>query len=148
MICCILKAVVAFSSDGKLTASSLPFVCIDWAPPNTADKLSNVVLAILLSICWAVSVDPPVWTWNLQICDFTFVILKWFFIIFAHKTLAALNFAISSKKSRWALKKNDTFSVSLSISKSSSFAFSRYVIALAKVKANSSTAVLPASLMW
>ena len=75
------------------------------------------------------------------------MILKLFFIIFAHKTLAALNFAISSKKSRWALKKNDTFSVSLSISKSSSFAFSRYVIALAKVKANSSTAVLPASLM-
>ena len=66
----------------------------------------------------------------------------------AHITLAALNFAISSKKSLWALKKNDTCSVNFTISKPSSFALSRYVIAFANVKANSSTAVLPASLMW
>ena len=121
---------------------------IDCAPPKTADKLSKVVLAILLSICCAVRVDPPVWTWNRHNWDFTLSILNLFLIILAQTILAALNFATSSKKSRWALKKNDTCSVSWIRSRLSSLAFSKYVIALANVNASSWTAVLPASRMW
>jgi len=55
----------------------------------------------------------------------------------AHIILAALNFEISSKKSLCELKKNDTCSVNFSISVPLFLAFSKYVIAFAKVNASS-----------
>ena len=62
IICWVLNANNAFFSDGKLIASSFPLVCIDCAPPKTAESASKVVLTTLLSICCAVNVDPPVCT--------------------------------------------------------------------------------------
>ena len=51
MICCVLKASCADSSDGKDKASSLELVCNDCVPPKIADAACIVVLTILLSIC-------------------------------------------------------------------------------------------------
>ena len=69
-------------------------------------------------------------------------------MIRAHSRLAARNFAISSRKSLCALKKNDTRWPKRSTSSPASIAACTYAIALAKVNATSCTAVDPASRMW
>ena len=42
MICCVLKASCADSSDGKDKASSLELVCNDCVPPKIADAASDI----------------------------------------------------------------------------------------------------------
>ena len=64
MICCVRRATRTASSVGSASASSKPFVCSDWVPPNTADNASVVVRTMLLSGCWAVSDTPAVWVWK------------------------------------------------------------------------------------
>ena len=61
------------------------------------------------------------------------------------RRLAALNLDTSSKKSLWQLKKNDNLGANWSISNPFSIADSTYAKALDIVKANSWTAVDPAS---
>ena len=65
----------------------------------------------------------------------------------AHTRLAARNFAISSKKLLWELKKNESCFANLSIPRPAFWANSTYAIALAIVNATSWTAVDPASRM-
>ena len=65
----------------------------------------------------------------------------------AHNFLAALNFAISSKKPLCALKKKDTRLQNLFGSRPFFMPALTYAIAFEKVKANSCSAVLPASLI-
>ena len=60
MICCVLNANLADSSEGNDSASSKLFVCKDCVPPNTADNACIVVLTILLLGCSEVRVEPPV----------------------------------------------------------------------------------------
>ena len=62
MICCVRKANLAESSDGRERASSKLFVCNDCVPPSTADKAWIVVLTILLSGCSEVRVEPVSYT--------------------------------------------------------------------------------------
>ena len=39
-------------------------MCSDCAPPRIAAIACTVVRTMLTSGCWAVSVEPPVWTWK------------------------------------------------------------------------------------
>ena len=61
---------------------------------------------------------------------------------------AARNFAISSKKSLWLLKKNDSRGAKSSTRRPRASAASTYAIPSAMVNASSWTAVEPASRMW
>ena len=49
---------------GRPSASSSALVCSDCVPPRTAASAWTVVRTTLTSGCWAVRVDPPVWTWK------------------------------------------------------------------------------------
>ncbi len=60
----------------------------------------------------------------------------------------ARNFAISSKKSEWLLKKNERRGANSSGSRPRAIAASTYAMPSAIVKASSWTAVEPASRMW
>ena len=91
-------------------------MCKDCVPPNTAAIAWLVTLITLLSGCWAVNVEPPVCVWNRSICALGSVAPK-DFVICAHILLAALNFAISSKKLLWQLKKKDNRFAKILISK-------------------------------
>jgi hypothetical protein len=61
---------------------------------------------------------------------------------------AARYLAISSKKSMWALKKNDSRGANVSIGSPAASPSSTYAKPSASVKASSSAAVEPASRMW
>ena len=61
---------------------------------------------------------------------------------------AARNFATSSKKSLWLLKKNDSRGAKSSIASPRSSAQRTYSSPSARVKASSCAAVEPASRMW
>ena len=102
----------------------------------------------MLSICWAVSVDPPVWAWNRSFIDSGFFAPKRSRMIRAHMRRAARNFATSSKKLLWALKKNESWAPNRSTSSPAATAASTYATALARVNASSWAAVAPASRMW
>ena len=121
---------------------------MDWAPPRTADNAWIVVLTILFWGCWAVSVEPPVWTWKRHFKAFSLVTLNLVFIIDAQISLAALNLAISSKNPLWALKKKEILEPKTFASKPFLIAVSTYVMAFANVNANSWTKDDPASLIW
>ena len=69
-------------------------------------------------------------------------------MIFDQIFLAALYFAISSKKSECALKKKDNRGAKSSTSNPALIQCSTYVKPFAKVKASSCCAVEPASLIW
>ena len=62
MICCVRSASRADSSVGSDSASSLPLVCSDCAPPSTAASACMETRTTLTSGCCAVSVDPAVCT--------------------------------------------------------------------------------------
>ncbi len=66
----------------------------------------------------------------------------------AHSERAARNFATSSIRLLWALKKNDRRGPKRSTSSPAASAASTYAMPLASVKATSCTAVEPASRMW
>jgi hypothetical protein len=54
----------AASAVGSARASSRELVWRLWAPPRTAARAWTVVRTTLLSIDWAVSDEPAVWTWK------------------------------------------------------------------------------------
>ena len=60
MICCVRRAIVALSSVGSASASSLPLQCSDCVPPSTAASACSATRTMLLSGCCAVSVLPAV----------------------------------------------------------------------------------------
>ncbi len=61
---------------------------------------------------------------------------------------AALNFAISSKKSMWELKKYESLGANVSTSMPAAIPASTYANPSASVNASSCRAVEPASRMW
>ena len=97
----------ADSAVGSASASSFAFVCRLWVPPRTAASAWIVVRTTLLSIDWAVRLEPAVWTWKRQVIERMFDEPKRSFTIVAHIRRAARNFATSSKSSLQAAKKND-----------------------------------------
>ena len=74
-------------------------------PPSTAAIASTAVRTTLLSGCCAVSDTPAVWVWNRSHCARGSVAPYTSRIHRAQILRAALNFAISSKKSMCASKK-------------------------------------------
>ena len=108
MICCVRSAIRADSSVGSASASSRPLQCSDWVPPSTAASACSATRTMLLSGCCAVSVLPAVWAWKRSCCARGFVAPNRSRISRAHRRRAARNFAISSRKLLWALKKNDS----------------------------------------
>ena len=108
MICCVRSAMRAASSVGSASASSRPLVCSDCVPPSTAASAWIATRTMLLSGCCAVSVQPAVWVWKRSIMARGFVAPKRSRMMRAHSRRAARNFAISSRKSLCALKKNDS----------------------------------------
>ena len=83
----------------------MEFVCRLCVPPSTALKAWKAVRTILFSGCCAVSEQPAVCVWNLNSHDSGFFAPYFPFMCRAQMRLAARYFAISSKKSRWELKK-------------------------------------------
>ena len=75
------------------------------------------VRTMLFSGCCAVSVEPAVWVWKRSIHDFGFFAWNRSRMIFAHMRRAARNFATSSRKLLWALKKNESRGANLSTSR-------------------------------
>ena len=117
-------------------------------PPSTPAKASIAVRTMLTSGCWAVSDTPAVWVWNRSCIDRSSSAPYRSFIQRAQMRRAARYFAISSKKSMWALKKNDSRGANASTGSPACNASSTYANPLASVNANSSAAVEPASRMW
>ncbi len=66
-ICCVRRAMRAFSSVGRASVSSSELVCSDCVPPSTAASAWTVVRTTLLYGCWAVSEQPAVWVWKRSI---------------------------------------------------------------------------------
>src|SRR5437762_1026970 len=69
-------------------------------------------------------------------------------MIVPHRRRAARNFATSSSRSMWALKKNEICGAIESTSRPRATASSTYAIPFARVNPISCTAVAPASRMW
>ena len=105
--CCVRSAMVAASSVGRPSASSKLLVCSDWVPPSTAASACTVTRTTLTSGCCACSVTPAVWVWKRSIKLFGFLAPKRSRMMRAHIRRAARNFATSSRKLLWPLKKND-----------------------------------------
>ena len=93
---------------GRARASSREFVCKLWVPPRTAASAWRVVRTTLLSIDWAVRLEPAVWVWKRHIIDLAFLAPNRSFMIRAHIRRAARNFATSSNSSDQAAKKNES----------------------------------------
>ena len=124
------------------------FVCSDCVPPSTAASASIAVRTMFTSGCCAVSDTPAVCVWKRISHDFGFFAPYLSRITVAQIRRAARYFAISSKKSRCALKKNDKRGANSSTSSPRSSAHSTYVNPSASVNASSCAAVDPASRMW
>ena len=105
MICCVRSAIRTAFSVGRASASSQEFVCSDCVPPSTPASASIAVRVMLLSGCWAVSETPAVCTCVRISHDFGFCAPNVSRSSRAQMRRAARYFAISSKKSMWALKK-------------------------------------------
>ena len=84
--------------SGSASASSKPFVCRLWAPPQTAESACTATRTMLFSACWAVSVEPPVWAWKRSICERGSRAPKRSRMISAHSVRAARNFATSGEE--------------------------------------------------
>ena len=108
MTCCVRRASLADSSVGSASASSKPLEWIDWAPPSAAASTCTATRTTLLRGCWAVSVLPPVWAWKRSVMARGSVAPKRSRMMWAHRERAARNFATSSIRLLWALKKNDS----------------------------------------
>ena len=102
------SASVAQRSVGSASASSKPFVCRLWAPPQTAESACTATRTMLFSGCWAVSVEPPVWAWKRSICERGVAGAEAVAHDLGPQRRAARNLATSWKKSLWALKKNES----------------------------------------
>ena len=83
-------------------------MCSDWVPPSTPASASIAVRTMLLSGCCAVSDTPAVCVWNRIRHDSGFFAPNVSRSSRAQILRAARYFAISSKKSICALKKNDS----------------------------------------
>ena len=103
--CWVRSAIRAERSVGSASASSKPFVCSDWVPPQTAAKPWSATRMMFTSGCCAWSVTPPVWVWNRIICARSSVAPKRSRMIRAHIRRTARNLAISWKTLLWQLKK-------------------------------------------
>ncbi len=141
-------ATLIASSDGIASASSSEFVCIDCTPPSTPARACSAVRATLFSGCWAVSETPAVCACVRSIQERGSLQPSRSRVSRAHRRRAARNFAISSKKSLWMSKKNESRGATASTSIPLDTARSRYVTPAARVRPSSSTAVAPASRMW
>ena len=84
-------------------------MCSDWAPPSTAASAWMATRATLLSGCWAVSDTPAVWVCVRRSIAFGFRAPKRSFMTVAQMRRAARSLAISSKKSEWMSKKNESW---------------------------------------
>ena len=122
-------------------------MCSDWVPPSTAASASIAVRTMFTSGCCAVSDTPAVCVWKRINHDFGSFAPYLSRITVAQIRRAARYFAISSKKSRCALKKNDNRGAKSSTASPRSNAHSTYVNPSANVNASSCAAVDPASRM-
>ena len=122
-------------------------MCSDCVPPSTAANASIAVRTMFTSGCCAVNDTPAVWVWKRISQERGFFAPYLSRIRCAQIRRAARYFAISSKKSRCALKKNDNLGANSSTSRPRSIAHSTYVKPSASVNASSCAAVEPASRM-
>ncbi len=99
-------------------------MCIDWVPPSTPAKASIAVRTTFTSGCCAVSETPAVWVWKRISQERGFFAPYLSRISVAQIRRAARYFAISSKKSKWALKKKDSLGANSSTSRPRSIAHS------------------------
>ena len=95
-------------SVGSASASSKEFVCSDCVPPSTAAIASSAVRMMFTSGCCAVSETPAVCVWN-RISHERGLLARRTVPCSSRAQIrrAARYFAISSKKSRCALKKKE-----------------------------------------
>ncbi len=107
MICCVRTAIVTDCSVGRASVSSRELVWRLWVPPMTAASAWIVVRMTLFTGCWAVSEHPAVWVWKRSIQERGSFASKRSFMTRAQMRRAARYLATSSKKSLWALKKNE-----------------------------------------
>ena len=106
--CWVRNAISAAFSLGSASTSSRALVCSEFVPPSTAASASTAVRTTLLSGCCAVSETPAVWVWKRSHCARGSVAPYTSRSQRAQIRRAARNFAISSKKSMCASKKNDS----------------------------------------
>ena len=99
-------------------------MCSDCVPPSTAASASIAVRTMFTSGCCAVSDTPAVCVWKRISHDFGLRAPYLSRISVAQIRRAARYFAISSKKSRCALKKNDSRGAKSSTSRPRSSAHS------------------------
>ena len=102
---------------------------------------------MLISGCCAVNDTPAVWVWNRNCIERSTFAPYRSRIQRAQIRRAARYFAISSKKSMCALKKNDNRGANASTGRPDCNANSTYANPFANVNASSSAAVEPASRM-
>ena len=146
-ISCVLRAILAEKSVGRLIASSNEFVCRDCVPPKVAAIASIVVRIILLYGSCSARLAPEVWQCVRNIKERSSLGLKSFSIQRAHNVRAARNLAASMKKFIPIQKKKDRRGANLSTSSPFSAAALTYSRPSARVKASSCTRFAPASCM-
>ena len=139
---------VTASLVGSASASSSELVCSDCVPPSTAPSAWSAVRTTLLYGCCAVSETPAVCEWKRSFSDRSSAAWNRSFITRAQIRRAARYLAISSKKSLWALKKNEMRGTNSSTSRPASTPYWTYSMPSRSVKASSWSAVAPASRMW
>ncbi len=145
--CCVRSAIRTACSVGNAKASSNEFVCNDCVPPSTAASASSAVRTMFTSGCCAVSDTPAVCEWK-RISQERGSRAPYLSLSSrAQIRLAARYFAISSKKSMCALKKNDNRGANSSTSIPRATHASTYANPSANVNASSCAAVDPASRM-
>ncbi len=117
MICWVRSAIRAASRVGRASASSSELVWRDWVPPSTAASACRVTRTALFSGCCAVRDTPAVCAWNRIHQERGLLAPYRPLISRAQMRRAARYLAISSKKSLWALKKNESRGANSSISR-------------------------------
>jgi len=108
MICCVRRATRAASSLGRARASSIAFVWSDCVPPRRAAIAWRATRTTLLWGCWAVSVRTGRLRVEAELLGPRILGLEAVAHDQRQRRRAARNFAISSMKSLWALKKKLT----------------------------------------
>ncbi len=76
-------------------------------PPQTAASAWSATRTTLLAGCWAVRVEPAVWVWKRSQSERGSSGAKRSATSSAQSRRAARNFATSSRKLLWALKKKE-----------------------------------------
>ena len=133
---------------GKLDRLVVELVWSDCVPPRTAASAWTVVRTTFSSGCCAVHEQPAVCVWKRSQRERSRFAPNSSRITRSQTRRAARNFAISSKKSLWELKKNESRGANSSTSSPRAVASATYVRPSASVNASSWTAVDPASRMW